>query len=78
MRIIMIFAHPLEDSFNAALHRTVVNALVKPALRSMTATCTPRASTPFGVPRNVATTTTQREIEPRSPATWSGCWRPRR
>ena len=46
MRIMVIFAHPLEDSFNAALHRTVVNALVKPAMRSMTATCTPRASTP--------------------------------
>ena len=27
MRIMVIFAHPLEDSFNAALHRTVVTAL---------------------------------------------------
>jgi NAD(P)H dehydrogenase (quinone) len=27
MRIMVIFAHPLGDSFNAALHRTAVNAL---------------------------------------------------
>ncbi len=27
MRIMVIFAHPLEDSFNAALHGTVVTAL---------------------------------------------------
>jgi NAD(P)H dehydrogenase (quinone) len=27
MRIMVLFAHPLEDSFNAALHRTVVTAL---------------------------------------------------
>ncbi len=27
MRIMVIFAHLLEDSSNAALHRTVVNAL---------------------------------------------------
>jgi putative NADPH-quinone reductase len=27
MRIMVIFAHPLDDSFNAALHRTVVTAL---------------------------------------------------
>ena len=27
MRIMVVFAHPLDDSFNAALHRTVVNAL---------------------------------------------------
>jgi hypothetical protein len=24
MRILVVFAHPLNDSFNAALHRTVV------------------------------------------------------
>jgi NAD(P)H dehydrogenase (quinone) len=27
MRVMVIFAHPLEDSFNAALHRIVVTAL---------------------------------------------------
>jgi NAD(P)H dehydrogenase (quinone) len=27
MRILVVFAHPLDDSFNAALHRTVVTAL---------------------------------------------------
>jgi putative NADPH-quinone reductase len=27
MRVMVIFAHPLEDSFNAALHRTVMTAL---------------------------------------------------
>ena len=27
MRILVLFAHPLEDSFNATLHRTVVTAL---------------------------------------------------
>jgi NAD(P)H dehydrogenase (quinone) len=27
MRIMVLFAHPLNDSFNAALHRTVVTAL---------------------------------------------------
>lgn len=27
MRVMVLFAHPLEDSFNAALHRTVVTAL---------------------------------------------------
>ena len=27
MRVMVIYAHPLEDSYNAALHRTVVNAL---------------------------------------------------
>jgi putative NADPH-quinone reductase len=27
MRVMVIYAHPLEDSFNAALHRTVVSAL---------------------------------------------------
>lgn len=27
MRVMVIFAHPLDDSFNAALHRTVVTAL---------------------------------------------------
>jgi len=27
MRVMVVFAHPLEDSFNATLHRTVVTAL---------------------------------------------------
>jgi NAD(P)H dehydrogenase (quinone) len=27
MRVMVVYAHPLDDSFNAALHRTVVNAL---------------------------------------------------
>ena len=27
MRVLVVYAHPLEDSFNAALHRTVVAAL---------------------------------------------------
>ncbi len=27
MRVMVLFAHPLDDSFNAALHRTVVTAL---------------------------------------------------
>jgi len=27
MRILVLFAHPLDDSFNAALHRTIVTAL---------------------------------------------------
>ncbi len=29
MRVLVIFAHPVESSFNAALHRTVVDALTK-------------------------------------------------
>ncbi len=27
MRVMVIYAHPLDDSFNAALHRTAVTAL---------------------------------------------------
>ncbi len=46
MRVLVLFAHPVETSYGAALHRAVVEELRRPpATRSTTATSMPRIST---------------------------------
>ena len=45
MRVLVLYAHPVETSFVAALHAVVVETLTKGGHRSTTATSMPRAST---------------------------------